>query len=208
MWGPNLCNAVSGRVSSEKRMGTRRASDMHTHPSDMHTRPSFLPLSLLRVSLVTHTCTHACCKAEHGSRQINGFSPEEFSITALEPWEHEQMTIKSIRQDSWNSYQTPLLPLKFISGQVDGACDGGLRGSSPSQTPDLSSSSGSKPLPWIWHRQWNNTEYEGWVSCCSPPPFHLRRLMMCSGGRWSNKLQRIKTRTHNYFFSTMWKFRL
>lgn len=62
----------------------------------------------------------------------------------------------------------------------------------PLQTPALSLSSAIEQLPWRWCKQLNNTECKGWVSCCCSPSFHSPRLMMCSEGRWSNKLQRLR----------------
>lgn len=65
----------------------------------------------------------------------------------------------------------------------------------PSQTPTLWLSSATTQLPWRWCKQLNSTEYEGWVSCCCSLLFHSPRLMMCSEGRWSNKLQADKKKS-------------
>ena len=80
--------------------------------------------------------------------------------------------------------------------------EGSLWGSSPSQTPALSLSSAAKKLPWTPRKQWNSTECEGWVSCCCSPSFHSPRLMMCSEGRWSKTLPRVKETKSN---SSNWR---
>lgn len=90
MWGPNLCNAVSGWLSLIKRGRTPAGTLTCTYTF-------FLYYCFAGALACTHTHTHTRKVVRHGTGQIKGFGLQEFSIIALKPGEHERMTIKTNR---------------------------------------------------------------------------------------------------------------